>query len=810
MISSVFSLKEANSIPDYLIPTSETKLEENYYFNSSLDFLLECHDELLSYRRDFYRTVLEAGENSYIINESFEDVIQKIKDIIKKVLAYIESIFRRFVTSLNKFVSSDKYLAKMKKEIHKFPSDESFNMTGYHFTFRDHVPSTNVTGLTMDHLNSVLARVTKDGTKTPKEIEAELASLTAELVPFTGEDALETARMQILGLTRKVPESSFANEIFAVFRDGSSEEGSITIDKSEVNRALKDYDEYKEKIKQVTRLKKELDATYKRLETEVDNAIKNNINNSINTGANVAGSAKDSILNTLNALIAEHVNTISKISNYHLLAFSGKIDAYNAATVQDKNILYRALSVVQKDIKNMKVMEGYDYTSYDYTREGRYKDYLIERYIMNMNQQTFVEECLALSESNIPELKVIQEDLKMNAKNLFERLKELFRSLYQKFLMKMNKFIIGDKEFLTKYKDIILTKKVDEFTLNDMPDYQAGIKNIKDHKLQKIDISTIVSETEEGIRSKILPAYKGGEDFTEFAKKYFLSNNTEPKDVKSTEIKMAEIYAFCIQAKDAIKVLESDQQTFTTAADNAKNAVINAINKVNTEAYDEFGEKFYYSTVLESYITEGKFNTSGKSTVGETIKTAKNQNNSQQSSPTITKNDSNGDAVNTDKSNSNLKLDPEKTSEEPKENKNLKDDVKSDETQGKSDEEQAKENQNAESKKVEETAKWYLSALSTVCRAKITAFQKIYKEYMKILRYHVAQATGSMGTTAKFTEDDRKEIKEIIKSYRDAENDEGKNNAIDRLKSVYKTRQMVIDNHDAKNIIEKNLKANLD
>ena len=35
MISSVFALKEANTIPEYLVSNTETRLEENYYFNDS-------------------------------------------------------------------------------------------------------------------------------------------------------------------------------------------------------------------------------------------------------------------------------------------------------------------------------------------------------------------------------------------------------------------------------------------------------------------------------------------------------------------------------------------------------------------------------------------------------------------------------------------------------------------------------------------------------------------------------------------------------------------------------------------------------
>lgn len=765
MISSVFSLKEANTIPEYLVPNEETKLECNYY-ESSLDFLLECQEELLSCRRDFYKTVLESNENQYVINEAFNDVLQRIKEIIKKILAYIESIIKRFITSLNKFVSSDKYIIKMKKEISKFPSNGSFTINGYNYTLDDNIPIVDIVGLDLTEVKSALEEIEKDNS----DIGVKLAKLEVILSELTSDRKMDEIRSHILNTSYNISDNSFANEVFAIYRDGKSSEQSIDIRKADVNRAMDDYEGYKDKIKKVNTLKSDISSKYKSLESQIDYIVKTNIKESIEK-SNADPETKSVLTNRLSNLVTSQAQSISKIANYHVQAIAAKLDAYNALVIQDRNILYTALNMVNKDINNSRIMENTE--DYNYTRDNIYKSYLIESFYMNKEQQRFVEECLALSESNIPELKTIHEDLKMDVKGKFEKLKAMLKEIFQKFLMKMNKFFTNDKTFLEKYKDVILTKKVEEYALNNMPDYEAGIKNIKAHKLKKLDIKNILSKTEAEIQKELLPAFDGN-DFTDFAKRYFLCNNTPNREkVQSTTLNMAEIYAFCLGAPAAIKALENDQKEFAAAADAAKNAVLQVSAK--NEAIDMVGKKYYYSSVLESFINED----------GE--KAAEQQ-------PA----QSGGEA----KANTNLKLDVPTPDNKAKENENLDKDVKSDD-KGKDAETQAKENKGSDSKKVQETATWYLNTIRTITTAKITAFQKIYSEYMKILRYHVQQATGSMGNASKFSEDDTKQIKSAMQDYLKGD-DSAKKTAADKIISIYKSKGMVIDAHDVQTLVEKN------
>ena len=134
----------------------------------------------------------------------------------------------------------------------------------------------------------------------------------------------------------------------------------------------------------------------------------------------------------------------------------------------------------------------------------------------------------------------------------------------------MNSFFTNDKKFLEKYKDIILTKKIPDEgnTYTNLPYYEDGIKNITGHTMKKLVISNIISKSEREIQNDLLDGYDGSVTFTEYTKAYFLNNNNKksPRDVKPSDLNMAEIYGFCVQAPAALKKIETDFNSFYSEA----------------------------------------------------------------------------------------------------------------------------------------------------------------------------------------------------------------------------------------------------
>lgn len=775
MISSVFKLKGCESIPKELVSVKQTNLEENYAINETFNFLLECKKELDTCRQEYYKTVLES-DNQYIIDESYMDILNTIKNIIKKILAYIETLIKRFITEISKYVKSDKYLYMMRNEIKKFPKDENFQISGYNFTLNENIPAVDIHGLDLNNLRSEIDKILKSN-----DIESSIYTLIGLEADFT-ESKMSEIRGEILNKS-PIEEKDFTNQVFTCFRDNSSSETYIKIGNKEVLETLDEYFNIDNKVKEVRSLFYKIQSKYKELEKQVNEIGKltTRVDGSSRINNDSLDIDKEKITkrnNALNDIIVKLVDQIRRISELHLQAVRGKLDAYAALLVQDRGILYKALNVIQRNTKDTFVMRGFkEDVSYDYTRDAYNELYFTSRDIMNLRQKCFVDECLALAESNIKELKVIKEDLDLNEKKGFDKFKEILEKIFNKFNEKIQSFINTNKKFLQDNKDIILNKKVPEYTINNMPPYSLGIKNINNANLPATsDINKLLPMTETEIQKTILPKYDGNGDFAEFAKRFFLCDNEENRnEVKSTdqEVNMKDIYEFCSNP-EGIKQIANKVKTYSSEVAKVKTAIIK--NKVRNESFNDLGKNYHYSSVLEMYINEDDATDTKKAPETTIEKNPNNQTSSDQNANTKSK----------------LDLDNDKNPDNPK---NKTDDNTNNN----------EKKENTDSKKAKETGDWYLKNLNIALTAKMTAYQKIYSEYMAIIKHHVNLANGDGNTENK----DDTEVRNAMKEYLNADTDEARKTATDKIISAVKNYNgKTIDAHDAANLANKN-KGNL-
>lgn len=763
MISSVFALKEANTIPEYLVHNKVTKVEENYYSNNVLDFLLECHEELLSYRQDFYKSVMEASEeNPYLITESYEFILSNIKKIIKKILAYIETLVRKFSTQLPKIIQSDKYILSKKKDIEKFPKNKSFKISGYHFTIDENIPIVDIIGLDLSELQDKMKGIDASN------ITSKISQLTGILAELSDERKMDDIRGQILK-TNPITETSFGNQLFTIFRDGKSQETDIEIKRDEVIESLENFTGYDKKLKEVRRLQNQISVKYRNLERQVEDIIKldtkidgsSKTNDVMNDGRSENTVAD--LKNILNNLLIAQTNQIQRIANLHVQAIACKLDAYNSALIQDRNILYRALNIVQSDTNNTFIMKESS-ADYDYTRDIYYRGYVLEKHFMNENQKRFVEECLVLSENNFPGLESINEDLKMDIKNKYEKLKKLLKDIFEKFKQKITEMSNNTKDFLAKHKDNIINKKVKPYVLNNMPKYSAGIRNIDNTNLpNRIDVNRLESLSELQIQQLILPGYKGDEEFSEYAKRFFLCDNTENKDIQSTdpEIDMVKIYNFCTDTA-RLNNLNKDIIEVNGEVTKVQSVVTNEVQESAIKDY--LGRNYIYSNVLEAFINE--------------------EGEDKQSSSGIDIKSNDSTSGDKDDSKSNLNI----PKEDQPDNKN---DDKSNNPNDK------KEDSEKKTTNIEKTKKLdiYLKNLRIAITAKLTAFQKIFSEYMKIIKYHVKSLLGKIAN-----ED---EIRNAMKEYMNAD-ENNKEAAADKVVEEMKKAGRTITRDQVDGLVKKN------
>ena len=164
-------------------------------------------------------------------------------------------------------------------------------------------------------------------------------------------------RGKIIGKDYSISEGDFAKELFALFRNDTSDTGSIEVDSSYVVSAYKRFDDYEG-------IKKSINNTKTRIENEYK-GIKSNLEKMVNTTGSVRDDSmtlslgyKDNItapnlkansamINQMELYKKAKVTQVQQMSNIHALAFAAKLDAAKDMFNQDKAVLYKALYRIQ-------------------------------------------------------------------------------------------------------------------------------------------------------------------------------------------------------------------------------------------------------------------------------------------------------------------------------------------------------------------------------------------------------------------------------------------------------------------------------
>lgn len=358
----VFDFK--NLIAENAINTNNVLVNssiEESYFTDTLYFLTESTRELNSFKKELYINILESGEDYEIITESFADFFAKAKEIITRFLKYIKSLFDRFITSLHRFVNSEKHLLKNKDVLKKFDTRHEFDYEGYEFTFNDNVPSVEAAAafnkdFVMLDFEDILKE--KDPEKVVKMINAQHSALKQDLQ----NDRYDVFRQEVIGADRPIQSEDFVQELSAVYRNGAYDRDQITIDKTEVLKSLSRIENYKSFESSVKKTKDKIEREYEKVKKSIDNMVARNKDNDINKllsieirgnydGYSSPVQVSSEALAKIDLFLKTKVSEVLELSNIHVLAFSYKLDAINECYKQDKQILYRALNKIQKDVK---------------------------------------------------------------------------------------------------------------------------------------------------------------------------------------------------------------------------------------------------------------------------------------------------------------------------------------------------------------------------------------------------------------------------------------------------------------------------
>lgn len=358
----VLLTEDASNYPSI---TYSNVLTDESYFLSTLEYLNTMNEEVYDANKTFYKSLLESS-NEVVINESFSDFFSKVKDIIKKFLKYLKSLFDRFVTSLHKIVKSDKYLIKHKDELFDFGGDDDFFMDIFTYTHLND-PSIPL-AVAEDTFNSVFERIsaylradsntsiTKLGDNADTEIRKAYDVIVDGL-----EDEYDAFRARVLGsatTAQYIYQEDFADDLFRVFRNNDDKKVSTAITSEVVNTAFTRFKSYDKLLKTVKETKTNIEKDYNNIIKAIDKMISTSVDGGdtfyklVGYGSTGDYTSTIKVNQTtkanLNLIAKAQSNKVQVMCNIHALAMSAKLDAITEAYKQDKTVLYKVLSKVQK------------------------------------------------------------------------------------------------------------------------------------------------------------------------------------------------------------------------------------------------------------------------------------------------------------------------------------------------------------------------------------------------------------------------------------------------------------------------------
>lgn len=351
-----------------------------------------------------------------------------------------------------------------------------------------------------------------------------------------------------------------------------------------------------------------------------------------------------------------------------------------------------------------------------------YKMFIIEEMMNQAEMDRYVSECILMCENKntLSNISILNEGFAEKIKSGIVKIAQAIGTIWKKFLEAMNTLIKNDKGYLEKYKDTILKKKMVDatYTMYNYPLALSGI--LKSATVPQFNYQSMKDslETDEKFIAAHFSQYEvqGSNDTFEDQMKAKFRGSTKEIPLKSSQIKMVDLYNYCYNYEGIMKNIQKDRDSIKTAA----MAGVELIDKMvrNDEVTKEHtyylrDKEYYYSNIYEQYVLE----------MERTVNDPDNQNSGTSNRDTsggVANNPSSGDTF--AKNNKNV----QDQKDDPKNDENIRQDVKT----------------NKEAEEASKRIQRYMKICGQFLAAKATVFEEIYKTYMEIIKTHVRDHLG--------------------------------------------------------------------
>lgn len=223
----------------------------------------------------------------------------------------------------------------------------------------------------------------------------------------------------------------------------------------------------------------------------------------------------------------------------------------------------------------------------DYVYQNSYFNYLLEADLETERMNSYIQECVILSEGKNVNLKLLSlnEDVGDKIRNGWDKFIAFIKRIWAKFTESITRMMNTDVGYLEKYKDIILGKKLKEVSITMRP-YNIGLQRLTQSIVPVFSTNLLATinpkdDTDIKFKKTLIHTYDGKTEFPSFAKEYFLGG--EEQEFTEHSINMTDLYNFCKDKKKIMSNLEKDQKTITDAANASQTLLTGKLNEIKTK-----------------------------------------------------------------------------------------------------------------------------------------------------------------------------------------------------------------------------------
>ena len=230
----------------------------------------------------------------------------------------------------------------------------------------------------------------------------------------------------------------------------------------------------------------------------------------------------------------------------------------------------------------------------DLVEDLSYSTYMLECVVESEKLRGFANLLIGVHEgASVEKLEIIQEGVTDKIKNIWEKFKSFLNKVWEKFKNYMFRLVDNNVQYLERYKDIILNRKPNEYTFN-MENYAEGIKRIQTVTIAPFVASrnNISPDDENGAnykKSLLDKKYTDDEDWNKYCTSYFQGGD-DTIQYNLQEMNMTSLYNYCHDWKSTIlPSITKDQNTLQTNI-NAIQKEIDNLDKAEADAAKQQAE----------------------------------------------------------------------------------------------------------------------------------------------------------------------------------------------------------------------------